>query len=68
MPDKKGQRGVESKNIQPGSGKQGKSESLTYIPADQKIEVEIREIIRIKPQDFAALKNSFEAWAKEWET
>lgn len=35
--------------------------------ADEKIEVEIREIIRIRPQDFSALKNSFEEWANQWE-
>jgi hypothetical protein len=29
--------------------------------------VEIREIVRIKPQDFAAFKNSFEEWIKEWD-
>lgn len=34
---------------------------------DQKIDVEIRDIIRIRPQDFSALKGSFEEWAKQWD-
>lgn len=33
---------------------------------EQKIEVEIRDIIRIKPSDFSALKDSFEQWASNW--
>lgn len=49
------------------SGKQGQSTALKYIPIDEKIEVEIRDIIRVKPQDFGALKNSYESWAKGWE-
>jgi len=55
------------KNIQPKLSKQGKSEALTYVQPDEKIPVEIREIVRIKPEDFAGLKNSFEEWAKKWE-
>ena len=34
---------------------------------DEKIDVEIREIIRVRPSDFGALKNSFEEWAHTWE-
>jgi hypothetical protein len=40
---------------------------VRYVDTDQKIDVEIRDIIRIKPSDFSALKNSFEEWAKQWE-
>lgn len=46
--------------------KSGESEIIVERD-DEKIEVEIREIIRVRPQDFGALKNSFEEWAKEWE-
>lgn len=42
-------------------------EKITTERQDEKIDVEIREIIRVRPQDFSALKNSFEAWAKTWE-
>jgi hypothetical protein len=40
---------------------------VEIIPLDEKIPVEIRDIIRIKPQDFAALKSSWEKWAAQWE-
>jgi hypothetical protein len=55
------------KNLQQGIGQQRKSTPLTYIPIDEKIPVEIRDIIRIKPQDFSALKNSLEEWSKQWD-
>jgi hypothetical protein len=55
---------MESQNIQPKPDKFGESEII--IPLDEKIEVEIREILRVRPQDFSALKNSFEEWAKNW--
>ena len=34
---------------------------------EDKIPVEIREIVRINPRDFAALKNSFEEWVRQWD-
>jgi hypothetical protein len=63
---------VDSKDLQPRFNQRGQSEVID-IPeaiterADEKIDVEIREIIRVRPQDFSALKNSFEDWAKNWE-
>ena len=56
---------MESKNLRARLSQHGESEAI--IPLDEKIEVEIREIIRVRPQDFSALKNSFEEWAKNWE-
>lgn len=64
-----------SKNLRARSAKSGESAplELEYIPQDidisndQKIDVEIRDIIRVRPQDFSALKNSFEEWAKQWD-
>ena len=38
-----------------------------YEQIERKIEVEIREVIRIAPHNFAALKNSFESWASQWD-
>ncbi len=58
---------MEGENLQPGLDKPGKSQALTYVPNDEKIEVEIREIIRVRPQDFAALKASFEEWVQAWD-
>lgn len=37
------------------------------VPTDEKFEVEIREMVRIRPKDFEALKNSFEEWRNKWE-
>jgi len=34
---------------------------------DEKIEVIIKECVRIRPQDFSAFKHSFEAWINTWE-
>ncbi len=51
------------KDLQQGSSQPRKGANID----DQKIEVELREIIRIYPRDFEALKNSFEEWAKKWE-
>lgn len=56
---------MESKDLLSGSSEQG--ESQTIIRSDEKIEVEIRDVIRIRPQDFEAFKNSFEEWASKWE-
>jgi hypothetical protein len=43
-----------------------KKESLK-IREDEKITVEIAEVVRIRPQDFSALKSSFEEWASTWD-
>lgn len=56
---------MEGENLQQGFDQQGESEVI--IRDDEKIEVEIREIVRIRPQDFAPLKNSFEEWAEKWQ-
>ena len=58
---------MDGQDLQPGTGKPGESKDLKYIPVDEKIEVEIREIIRVRPQDFHVLKNSFEDWIKNWD-
>lgn len=39
---------------------------FVYVPSEAKIDVEIRDIIRIKPSDFSLLKDSFEEWASRW--
>jgi hypothetical protein len=63
---------VESKDLRKGSSQSGESEVIikkpdpVYIPSEQKIDVEIRDILRIKPSDFSALKDSFEEWASKW--
>jgi hypothetical protein len=56
---------MESENLQQGSDQSGKSK-IIIVRDDEKIEVEIREIIRVKPQDFKALKDSFEEWSNLW--
>jgi hypothetical protein len=56
-----------SEDLQQGSNQSRKSEAVRIINNDEKIEVEIRDIIRIKPSDFSALKNSFEEWASQWD-
>lgn len=71
MQNKKKKREVASKNIRKGLSQSGESEiiednEVKYIPTQQKIEVEIRDIIRISPGDFSALKDSFEEWASKW--
>lgn len=58
---------MESEDLQSGLGEPRESENLKYVPDTQKIDVEIREIVRIKPQDFSALKLSFEEWARQWD-
>lgn len=62
------------KNLLSRLSQSGESEALKDvftipddISQDQKIDVEIRDIIRVRPQDFSALKNSFEEWAKQWD-
>ena len=42
-------------------------QDTVYIREDEKVNVEIREIVRIRPQDFQALKSSFEEWAHSWD-
>lgn len=58
---------MDSKNLREGLDKLRPSETIITERTDEKIDVEIREIIRVRPQDFSALKNSFEDWAKNWE-
>jgi hypothetical protein len=54
------------KNIQPRSSEPGEGKDIIY-QFDEKIPVELRQILRINPRDFAALKNSFEEWSKQWD-
>lgn len=60
---------MENKSIQPRFSQSGQSEAIK-LPAelaeDEKIEIEFREIVRVYPKDFVAVKKSFEAWASEW--
>jgi hypothetical protein len=55
---------VDSEDLQPATGEQRQGEVIERL--DEKIEVEIRELIRVRPQDFKALKESFEEWANQW--
>ena len=55
---------MESEDLLTG-GEQPKKELVEY--NNEKIEVEIREVLRIRPQDFSALKNSFEEWVNKWD-
>jgi len=41
-------------------------DEIKYKEDDRKFDVEIREIVRIRPVDFEALKNSFEEWSAKW--
>jgi hypothetical protein len=34
---------------------------------DEKVEMLIKEVIRIRPQDFSACKHSFEEWVNSWD-
>jgi hypothetical protein len=58
---------MDSQDLQQGFGKSREGKDIKYLPVDEKIDVEIREIVRIHPRDFEALKNSFEEWAKRWD-
>jgi hypothetical protein len=62
---------VERGNLQPGNLQQQEQSKLVIEPKtirdDDKFEVEIREMVRIRPQDFKALKDSFEEWRNKWE-
>jgi hypothetical protein len=57
-------------DIQPGDIQPGENKVVepTIESKDEKFEVEIREVVRIRPQDFRALKDSFEEWRNKWET
>lgn len=57
---------MERKNICARLDQSGESEIIVE-RQNEKIDVEIRDIIRVRPQDFAALKNSFEEWAAKWD-
>lgn len=56
---------MEGEGVQSGLDKQGEG-AVIVVREDEKIEVEIREILRVRPQDFGPLKNSFEDWANSW--
>jgi len=61
---------MERSNLQPGNLQQQEQSKLVTpktIRDDDKFEVEIREMVRIRPQDFKALKDSFEEWRNKWE-
>jgi hypothetical protein len=59
---------VASKNLQSGLSQPGESKvEIKYSFNDEKIDVEIRDLIRIRPQDFSAIKLSFEEWARQWD-
>lgn len=58
-------REVVGQDIQPRPSKFGESKIVKE--EERKIEVEIREVVRIYPRDFAALKNSFEEWSAKWD-
>lgn len=57
---------MDSKSLLEGSSELGESEALSF-KDEEKVEIEIREIVRIYARDFDALKKSFEEWAKQWE-
>lgn len=56
---------MEGENLQPKPSQLG-SGKIIVERLDEKIEVEIREVLRVRPKDFDALKNSFEEWANMW--
>jgi hypothetical protein len=57
---------LEDKNLQSGLSKQGESEVIVERNSE-KIEVEIREIMRIRPEDLKPFKDSFESWVDSWQ-
>ena len=59
-------RPMGGENLQSRNSKPGQGEDLAYI-YDEKIPVQIRDIIRISPQDFAALVKSFHDWRQQWD-
>lgn len=60
-------RGMDSEDLQQGSGKSGQGAPVE-VPLDEKIPCDIRDRIRIRPQDFSAVKKSYEEWRATWET
>lgn len=60
---------MDSENIQSGFSEQRKGENIEYIPItnDEKVEVFIREVVRVKIGDLCSVKHSFEEWAKRWD-
>lgn len=57
-----------NKNLQSGTGKLGESAPIRYERIREKVDFEIRDIIRAYPEDYQAIKNSLEDWARQWET
>ena len=58
---------MDNENILEGIDKQGESEVVTYIRKDEKIEIEVRDVFRIRPQDLPAFKHSLEEWSAQWD-
>lgn len=58
---------MDREDLQSGTDKFRKSASIRYIQVDEKIPVEIRDIVRIKPEDFKAFKSAFEEFIKQWD-
>lgn len=54
---------VVSKSVQSRDIGQGEKKTVN----DARVEVEFGHIVRVKPCDFEAIKNSFEEWAVQWE-
>lgn len=54
---------MENKDVQPSSGKLGQGEDLE----EEKIPLEIKDIIRIKPSAFPLFKKEFEKFILEWD-
>jgi len=59
--------GVVGEDIQPGVSEFGESEDLKYVPVDEKIPIEIRDIVRIQPQNLRAFKRALEEFMKQWD-
>ncbi len=47
--------------------KSGKSKIIKYVEVDQKIEIEIHDVMRIRPNDLNAFKNAYEEFATQWD-
>ena len=68
MPNKKRKKEVDSDNsVAPVSEQPTPELEPTTEYDDEKIEVIIKECVRIRPQDFSAFKHSFEAWVNQWD-
>ena len=70
MQNKKSKRQVAGLHNQPGLDQPGQSPNIkdpVYLPNDEKIEVDIRETIRVRPNDFWSAKQSFEEWLQLWD-